>query len=311
MCSHRGNPVAWEERGHCNGLFVCKFHAWSYDTEGRLARITDEDRFFDVDPADNGLTPVATEVWRGFIFVNLADQPRETLAEYLSPVAEAFAAYPFEQLAFSYVYEAEESVNWKLLTEAQLEGWHVPYLHQKTLARSAANSGQLFRHAALKRYGRHAVVSSHAPESYEPSPVAAVAMRFGAGSFDAFAVEDGKRDGEGMQWHGAFDLYHVFPNLFVGLLRGSYFTYNIWPLAVDRSIWEIRLYNPPATNAGELFSQEFGKCGLRDTLREDAFTHEKIQSVLLSGAKRVFHLQDEELVVRHFNQVVRDYVDCV
>lgn len=310
MCSHRGNPVAWEERGHCDGRLVCRFHAWTYDTQGRLVHVTDRDRFFDVDPAQNGLTPIACESWRGFLFVNLAEQPGESLADYLSPVDQAFGAYPFESMKLSYVYEVDETVNWKLLTEAQLEGWHVPYLHEKTLARSAASKGQLFRHAALKRYGRHAVVSSHAPQGYEPSPVAAAAMRFGASSFDAFAVEDADGKGEGMKWHGAFDLYHVFPNLFVGLLRGTYFTYNIWPLAVDRSIWEIRIYNPPARNAGEVFSQEFGKCGLRDTLREDAFTHEKIQSVIGSGAKRVFHLQDEELVVRHFNRVVCDYVEA-
>ena len=26
VCSHRGNPVVWEDRGHCPGLFVCHFH---------------------------------------------------------------------------------------------------------------------------------------------------------------------------------------------------------------------------------------------------------------------------------------------
>ncbi len=97
--------------------------------------------------------------------------------------------------------------------------------------------------------------------------------------------------------------------MFIGLLRGSFFTYNIWPLSVDESIWEVRLYYPKASNAGELLSLEYGKCGLRDALREDAFTHEKIQSVIASGAKQVFHLQDEELAVRNFYQAVSDYVN--
>ena len=112
-----------------------------------------------------------------------------------------------------------------------------------------------------------------------------------------------------MEWHGAFDLYHIFPNLFIGLLRGSYFTYNIWPVEVDRSTWEVRLYYPQPRNAGELFALEYGKCGLRDTLREDAFTHEKIQSVIASGAKKFFHLQDEELAVRNFYNAVVHYVN--
>ena len=308
MCSHRGNPVAWEERGTCKGLFVCNFHGWGYDTQGKLAHIMDEGRFFDVDRAKNGLTEIATDSWEGFIFINLAPEPRESLAEFLRPVAEAMDGYPFSEYSYTYLYEVDDGVNWKVLTEAQLEGWHVPVLHKKTLARSAVNQGEMFRHAALQRYGRHGLVSSHAPDVYSPTPVAAISMKHGAGTFDAFSVEapqDGKRD---MKWHGAFDLYHVFPNMFLGLLRGTYFTYNIWPLAMDRSIWEIRVFYPPARNAGQLFSQEYGKAGIRDTLREDAFTHEKIQSVIASGAKKHFHLQDEELVVRHFLRVVDDYV---
>jgi phenylpropionate dioxygenase-like ring-hydroxylating dioxygenase large terminal subunit len=307
MCSHRGNQVAWDARGNCRGAFVCQFHGWSFDTQGRLRHIVDEDRFFGVDRAANGLTAIATETWAGFVFVNLAPEPRESLAGYLATVAPKIDGYPFADLRFSYFYRVDDGVNWKLLQEAQQEGWHVPVLHRRTLARSAANKGELFRHAACLCLGRHGMVSSHAPRQFEPTPLGAVSFRHGAGTFDAFAVED---DGgaAGMKWHGAFDLYHVFPNFFIGLLRGSYFTYHIWPLAVDRSLWEIRVYCPPARTAGQLFSQEFGKCGIRDTLREDVYTHERIQAVVGSGAKRVFHLQDEETVLRNFNKAVMDYV---
>ena len=57
MCSHRGNPVAWEERGKCH-FFNCRFHGWTYDTKGALVHVSDADRFFGVDPAENGLTPI-------------------------------------------------------------------------------------------------------------------------------------------------------------------------------------------------------------------------------------------------------------
>ena len=147
------------------------------------------------------------------------------------------------------------------------------------------------------------MVASNAPASYEPTPVAGLSMKYGQGSYDAFASEQVSKAGE-MNWHGAFDLYHIFPNFFIGLLQGSFFTYNIWPLAYDRTIWEVRLYYPRALNAGELFSLEYGKCGLRDTLREDAYAHEKIQQVVGSKAKKVFHLQEEETAVRNFSRAV-------
>jgi hypothetical protein len=59
-------------------------------------------------------------------------------------------------------------------------------------------------------------------------------------------------------------------------------------------------YYPPAQNAGQLFSQAVGSVGLRETLREDAFTHEQITRVIGSGAKTHFHLQDEETAIRNF-----------
>lgn len=301
--------MVWENRGRCPGKFVCRFHAWSYDTRGKLVSITDRDSFFGVDAEDNGLTQIHLDVWNGFIFINLDSRPGQSLSEYLSPLTDAIKGYPFDKLQFTYMYQAEEKVNWKILQEAQQEGWHVPYLHKSTLAKTASNPGELFRHAAIKCYGPHSMVSSHAPKNYQPTPAAALSMKYGSGAYDAFAVESENDDGEQMKWHGAFDLYHVFPNLFIGLLRGSYFTYNVWPLGVDESVWEVRLYYPEARNAGEFLALEFGKCGLRDTLREDAFTHEKIQSVIASGAKSVFHFQDEELALRNFYKAVMRYVN--
>ncbi|HLY57700.1 MAG TPA: SRPBCC family protein [Stellaceae bacterium] len=298
MCSHRGNTVAWEERGKCR-VFTCRFHGWSYDTTGKLVHVSDKEHFFDVDPAQNGLTPIHCGIWQGFIFISLAETPDQSLEDYLAPVTELVDGYPFPTLGKAYGYQAVERVNWKTLVEAQMEGWHLPYLHKNTLAKSATNKGKRFTHAALRRLGPHGLVSSHAPETFEPSPVTAIGLQFGVGTFDAFSVEEGQA-AKGPKWTGAFDLYHIFPNFYLGLLRGTYFTYNIWPLARDRTVWEVTGYYPPARTPGQLFSQAIGSVGLRDTLREDAYTHEQIGRVIGSGAKKEFHLQDEETAIRHF-----------
>ena len=302
MCSHRGNPVAWEKSGKCR-YFTCRFHGWAYDTSGALAHVSDADRFFDVDPAKNGLTAINCAIWQGFIFVNLDENPSESLEDFLAPITELVDGYPFATMIKAYAYRAVEQVNWKTLIEAQMEGWHLPYLHKNTLARTATDKGKRFRHAALGCLGPHSLVSSQAPETFNPSPVTAISIRYGVGTFDAFSVES-ENDGKGPKWHGAFDLYHIFPNFYVGLLRGTYFTYNVWPLARDRTVWEVTVYYPPATNAGQLFSQTVGGIGLRDTLREDAFTHEQIGRVIGSGAKTHFHLQDEETAIRNFLKAI-------
>lgn len=306
MCSHRGNPVAWDAHGKCR-YFTCRFHGWAYDTQGALAHISDEDRFFGVDPAANGLTPIHCAVWQGFIFINLADTPSENLEAFMAPVTEFIDGYPFSTMRKAYGYRAVEGVNWKTLIEAQMEGWHLPYLHKNTLARMATDKGKRFEHAALKSFGPHSLVSSKAPETFNPTPVTAISIRYGVGTFDAFSVE-GEGQGKGPRWHGAFDLYHIFPNFYVGLLRGTYFTYNVWPLARDKTDWEVTVYYPPVENAGQLFSQSVGSVGLRDTLREDAFTHEQIGRVIGSGAKKHFHLQDEETAIRNFLNAVNSRV---
>ena len=100
----------------------------------------------------------------------------------------------------------------------------------------------------------------------------------------------------------SLDLNIFFPNFFVDVGHGTYFTYNFWPLAADRSLWEVRSYFPKAQTVSQRFSQEYSKVIFRDILTEDASTMEQTQQVLASGAKKEFILQDQELLVRFGNR---------
>jgi phenylpropionate dioxygenase-like ring-hydroxylating dioxygenase large terminal subunit len=305
MCSHRGNQLSWETKGKCRGFLSCRFHGWVFDTQGALVQVSDEKNFPSVLKEENGLTPIHCDVWEGFIFLCFSETPQETLASFVGSIAGEIAGYPFSDYTPAYHYWIEEQVNWKALMQAQLEGWHLPYLHPNTLARAVPKEAFTFRHAALERLGRHAVLASPPPGSFSPSPVGAVANKFGTDTMQGFS-RDHSSEGpqKGPKWRGAFDFWYIYPNFMVGLLSGTYFTFSMWPLAVDRAIWEIKGYYPPVTNAGELFAREYSKVNLRDPLREDSFTHEKIQMMLQSGAKKVIHFQDEELVCRHLHEVV-------
>lgn len=303
MCSHRGAPVAWDAQGSCRHFLTCRFHGWVYDTTGKLVHVSDADNFPSVDKAENGLTPVHCGVWNGFIFVNLAKTPEQTLEDYLSPVSEHIGRYDFNGFTPAFSYRIEENVNWKTLQEAQLEGWHLPFLHEKTLARAVKIDGRQYRHAAIELHGPHGVLGSPPPDSFVPPPTALIASRFGTGTVQAFGSKADKGV-EGYQFRGSFDFWHLFPNFFIGLLDGLFFTFNIWPVAVDRSIWEIKGYYPPVKTAGELFAREYSKVGLRDPMMEDCFTHELIAAQLKSGAKPFIHFQDEEMLVRHLSNGV-------
>ncbi len=80
VCAHRGNKVVWqehpqEESSGSSRAFACKYHGWRYGLDGGVNHITNEDEFFDLDKSKLRMPPVHCEVWAGFIFINLADDP--------------------------------------------------------------------------------------------------------------------------------------------------------------------------------------------------------------------------------------------
>ncbi|WP_370462870.1 aromatic ring-hydroxylating dioxygenase subunit alpha [Ruegeria sp. PrR005] len=129
VCRHRGMLLA-EGRGNVKRL-VCSYHAWSYGRDGTLLRVAHmENAGFD--QANCRLAGFACEIWQGFIYVNLAENP-EPLAAALAPLAEVLA--PYETGSFRIVHSAEEDwhCNWKCLVENFMEGYHLSVVHPKTL----------------------------------------------------------------------------------------------------------------------------------------------------------------------------------
>ena len=100
VCRHRGNKLVWsdfpkEETSGVSRQFVCKYHGWRYDLDGACNFVQQEQEFFDLDKADYGLVPVHCDVWAGFIFVNLAKQPEQSLLDFLGPMVTKLENYPF------------------------------------------------------------------------------------------------------------------------------------------------------------------------------------------------------------------------
>ena len=103
ICRHRGNKLVWndmpleETSGFCK-QFTCKYHAWRYDLDGNLTFVQQEGEFFDLDKSRYGLVPVHCDVWEGFIFVNFAPEPEQSLRDFLGPMITGLEGYPFDEL---------------------------------------------------------------------------------------------------------------------------------------------------------------------------------------------------------------------
>lgn len=309
VCSHRANRVTRECSGKAMG-FVCGFHGWTYDLKGRLVRVPDEDEFFDFERSENGLSPVATDVWEGFIFINLNPRPEQKLIEFLGEVAERLSGYPFGRMS-CFSHKAEVKANWKVAVDAFQEGYHAVFVHKRSVGSAYVTKENPFLHALdITLYKRHRMMSVPGSLEYQPTPLQAITNRFGASVVkrDSFMdqLPPGVNQIRSPTW--GFDQIIFFPNSSIFVFDGTYITYHFWPLAVDRTLWETRTYYPRAENAGQRFSQEYAKCILRDTLMEDGSILEDVQSTLASGAKTHFIPQDQEILIRHFHKVCDDFV---
>jgi len=69
VCRHRGNLLAEESGNRKN--FICAYHAWVYNSEGHLQNAPMMDRVEGFDKSACRLPSFATEIWEGFIYVNL------------------------------------------------------------------------------------------------------------------------------------------------------------------------------------------------------------------------------------------------
>lgn len=312
ICSHRGNKVVWNQQGSCQ-MFTCKFHSWSYALDGKLRFVPDEESFFNLKKEELGLTPVAVDVWEGFIFVNVDPNPQETLPEYLGELAPGLHGYPFAEFsATSASWTTEIRANWKVVKDAFQEIYHVPFLHRRSIPDSFTSKENPFAHVIhMQLFPRHAHASIFGNADVKPSPVAALAFRHGPfiirQDFSQNNLPPGVNPLRDPTW--TLDLNVIFPCFFVDVSEASYFTHQFLPVAVDRTIWQSTQYFPKAKTAGQRFSQEYGHVFFRDVILEDGRTFEETQSVLSSGAKKSFVLHDEELLVRHSHYVVQQMIN--
>jgi phenylpropionate dioxygenase-like ring-hydroxylating dioxygenase large terminal subunit len=318
MCSHRGNKLVGKVSGKCKGLFVCNFHSWSYALDGALRHITDEGNFFNVHKGALGLTPVSVDTWEGFIFVNVDQNPTETLAEYLGEFGTTFNRYPFGELAGTrFFWQTEIKANWKVVKDAFQEVWHIPYLHQRTVFYSPGERyGSAMRFKLYPRHGKLYGTRGRTPSATSKSrrkltEVESFAVRYGSGAIhlDRPGSVDPKSAIATGDQRTALGGCSIFPNCVMYTNERTYLTHIFWPLAEDRTLWEVKYYYPKAHTLAERFAQEYHKVILRDINLEDGSTLERTQTILGSGAKHCLVLQDQELLIRHHHKVADTFLN--
>lgn len=128
ICIHRGHQLA-EGQG-CKKLFTCPYHAWSYDTHGRLRAVPNA-KAVGFDIKDQALKSVALELLNGLVYINL-DANAPSLSKSLGPTSCEIREYlpNLENCVFAHRTEKFIKANWKIVIENFNECYHCAVVHK-------------------------------------------------------------------------------------------------------------------------------------------------------------------------------------
>ncbi|MGW4911168.1 aromatic ring-hydroxylating oxygenase subunit alpha [Streptomyces sp. NPDC004270] len=326
VCRHRGNKLVWNDfpREETSGVcrqFTCKYHAWRYDLEGRLSFVQQEQEFFDLDKSRYGLKGVRTDVWEGFVFVNLDPESTTGLREFLGEFAKGIEGYPFHKMTQAHRYRAEIGANWKLFIDAFAEFYHAPILHAGQYVSDEARKIQKYGYEALHYDidGPHSMVSSWggiAPP-HDRTMVKPIEGALRSGLFGPWEAPDIGLTTEQLppavnptrdpRW--GMDSFVFFPNFMLLIWRPNWvLTYHYWPTSYNTHIFEATCYFVPPENAFQRLQQELAVVSFKEYGLQDGNTLEATQTMLESRAVGEFPLNDQEVLLRHLHGTARQYV---
>src|SRR5579862_845662 len=155
VCPHRGRQLVNtpSDQNRASGTkqrFVCGFHGWTYNLEGKNTFVLDpQDWKGALNEERTCLTPVKVDSWGGWIFVNM-DPDCVSLREFLEPAAGILDPFAFEKMRFKWRQWVIYPSNWKTALEAFMEPYHVAGTHTQLL-----KYGEYYAYS--KAYGLHGV----------------------------------------------------------------------------------------------------------------------------------------------------------
>ncbi|MHA7653656.1 aromatic ring-hydroxylating oxygenase subunit alpha [Mycobacterium sp. ML4] len=193
-CRHRG--FALVQDSGCSHALVCRYHGWTYRLDGSLANVPHPEAFPDLDMSARGLVEVPSSEADGLIVIGAMDPDGERPPEHSVDEATAWLTHgptwrdqllPIDSLMS--VESIPLAINWKVIVEQFLEGYHIRWTHKETLPHL---------------YDNLTLVETFGPNSRVTFPYQAIEQL---------------RDRPESTWVGrlpATFVYHLFPNAIIG-----------------------------------------------------------------------------------------------
>lgn len=131
VCRHRGAKVA-SGSGSGKRVFVCPYHAFTYDLDGRLTKLHAEG-FPGLNCEERSLVQIPVAEHHGLIWVRTAPGGDVDVDTLLGGLAPEMASYKLASYSHYKTQTLAKDMNWKLVIDTFLETWHVATLHRETV----------------------------------------------------------------------------------------------------------------------------------------------------------------------------------
>lgn len=283
LCGHRGAKVETRDRGNAR-RFSCPYHAWSYDRNGALRSIPNEDGFEGVDRESRSLVPLPVAERHGLVWACPGASSGTTLdiGDFLGPLDAELAAFAMDGYVHERTQLLHQPFNWKLVVDGFLETYHIRFLHRDTIGPYISSNFALF-----DPYGLHARMTG---------------LRT---SFKK--VLDGTTDGTDLLPHIAL-IYLVFPNTVLVWQSDHFETWSVFPdpVAPAGMVARASLLAPSQpTTADETLHWDKNWKVLMDTvLQEDFVVASTMQRGFETGVRSHAVFGRQEGTLQHYHKML-------
>jgi phenylpropionate dioxygenase-like ring-hydroxylating dioxygenase large terminal subunit len=284
ICRHRGSKLA-SGCGKRASRFVCPYHGWSYDTEGRLRAIPEEEAFAGLEREGHGLVRLAVQEKYGLIWVTPSGTCGLDVAELLGGLTADLRSYAIDRQEIRETRVVRRRMNWKLMSDTFWEAYHIKVLHKENIAPLFVRNLALF-----DAFGRsHRLVGVHSSvQTLRGRPEA--------------------------DWHlipHATILMNIFPNTILVMQIDHLELYRIFPSGDGRadSLVEVSLIAPSGEASGQRRSWEKTMDLLLGVVDQDFTIGEGIQRNFETGLLPRVAYGRCEAALEHFHRSIREALE--
>jgi choline monooxygenase len=286
-CRHRG--LALVEGPGCSNALVCRYHGWTYRLDGSLSHVPHAHAFPDLDMSTRGLVEVEFREVDGLIIISPLDLPATGSWQQHADAAMAGLSdgspwrdklLPAEKLLF--VEATARQMNWKILVEQFLEGYHIRSTHKDTFFPI--------------QYDNLNVVEAFGPNSRITFPYRNIEQ-----------LRDRPESGWSTDGRVTY-VYHLFPNVMFATFPDQVLLIIIDPVDVANTLVTIYSMGTPevaqnvSVNGGEHNNPAKGARSLLDTgALEDNEMSEGVQRGLRAGANTFLEFGRHESAIGRFH----------